>query len=179
MEDGEKPSFENFLSKPSTLTDHLMWQLGSLHVNEDVYRAAELVIGNLNEEGYLTATDDELLGLSQEEGPGNQPPAANSPPTLEMPDIPASVQTGDGIETAVLEGGVAVAEEAEPSAEPTVEASAAPMSRPTLVPKRTAPARVPFSRDALREAIDLVKQMDLSASARATCASACWRNCTT
>ena len=67
MEDSEKPSFENFLSKPSTLTDHLMWQLGSLHVNEDVYRAAELVIGNLNEEGYLIATDDELLGLAQEE----------------------------------------------------------------------------------------------------------------
>jgi RNA polymerase sigma-54 factor len=62
MEDSEKPSFENFLSKPSTLSDHLMWQLGSLHVNEDVYRAAELVIGNLNEEGYLTASDDELLG---------------------------------------------------------------------------------------------------------------------
>ncbi len=56
MEDSEKPSFENFLSKPTTLSDHLMWQLGSLHVNEDVYRAAELVIGNLNEEGYLTAT---------------------------------------------------------------------------------------------------------------------------
>ena len=69
MEDSEKPSFENFLSKPTTLTDHLMWQLGSLHVNEDVYRAAELVIGNLNEEGYLTATDDELLGLADEEQP--------------------------------------------------------------------------------------------------------------
>src|SRR5215469_7609591 len=67
MEDSEKPSFENFLSKPTTLTDHLMWQLGSLHVNEDVYRAAELVIGNLNEEGYLIATDDELLGLAEEE----------------------------------------------------------------------------------------------------------------
>ena len=69
MEDSEKPSFENFLSKPSTLTDHLMWQLGSLHVHEDVYRAAELVIGNLNEEGYLTATDDELLGLSVRNSP--------------------------------------------------------------------------------------------------------------
>ena len=67
MEESEKPSFENFLSKPTTLTDHLMWQLGSLHVNEDVYRAAELVIGNLNEEGYLTATDDELLGLADEQ----------------------------------------------------------------------------------------------------------------
>src|SRR5208283_1047084 len=75
MEDTEKPSFENFLSKPTTLTDHLMWQLGSLHVHEDVYRAAELVIGNLNEEGYLTASDDELLGLADEE----QPVSAEAP----------------------------------------------------------------------------------------------------
>ena len=76
MEDSEKPSFENFLSKPSTLSDHLMWQLGSLHVNEDVYRAAELVIGNLNEEGYLTATDDELLGLAEANGASVSSPAA-------------------------------------------------------------------------------------------------------
>ena len=32
--------------------------------------------------------------------------------------------------------------------------------RPALVPPRTEPSRVPFSRDALREAIDLVRQMD-------------------
>ena len=66
----ERPSFEKFLSSPAGLTEHLMWQLGSLHVNEDVYRAAELVIGNLNEEGYLTASDDELLGLAVEEAQG-------------------------------------------------------------------------------------------------------------
>ena len=45
-----------------------MWQLGSLHVKEDVYRAAELVIGNLNEDGYLIATEDELLGLMEDRG---------------------------------------------------------------------------------------------------------------
>ncbi len=84
MEDSEKPSFENFLSKPTTLTDHLMWQLGSLHVNEDVYRAAELVIGNLNEEGYLTATEDELLGLMDEE-----PVAGFEPPPGADPIMPA------------------------------------------------------------------------------------------
>src|SRR5688572_10540197 len=28
----ERPSFENFLSQPATLTDHLIWQLGSMHV---------------------------------------------------------------------------------------------------------------------------------------------------
>ena len=57
----EKPSFENFLSKPTTLTDHLMWQLGSLHLTLGVREAAELIIGNLDEDGYLTATEEELL----------------------------------------------------------------------------------------------------------------------
>ncbi len=57
----EKPSIENFLSKPSTLTDHLFWQLGSLNLSPAVRDAAEYVIGNLNEDGYLTATDEELL----------------------------------------------------------------------------------------------------------------------
>src|ERR1700758_3799169 len=67
IEDIERPSFENFLSKPTTLTDHLMWQLGSMHLKDDVLAAAELVIGNLNDEGYLTANEDELLGVATEE----------------------------------------------------------------------------------------------------------------
>jgi len=28
----DKPSFENFLSRPSTLTDHLTWQLHAMHL---------------------------------------------------------------------------------------------------------------------------------------------------
>lgn len=69
MEEIERPSFENFLSKPSNLTDHLMWQLGAVNLRPEVYAAAELVIGNLSEEGYLTASEDELLGLAQVAGP--------------------------------------------------------------------------------------------------------------
>ncbi len=60
FEEYDKPSFENFLSQPSTLSDHLMWQLGSLSLSPEVEAAAELVIGNLDENGYLTATDEEL-----------------------------------------------------------------------------------------------------------------------
>ena len=60
-EEIEKPSIENFLSAPATLTDHLFWQLGALNLAPVVREAAEYVIGNLNEDGYLTATDDELL----------------------------------------------------------------------------------------------------------------------
>ena len=61
FEEYDKPSFENFLSQPGTLSDHLMWQLGSLTLEPELRTAAELVIGNLNENGYLTANDEELV----------------------------------------------------------------------------------------------------------------------
>jgi len=64
MEDIERPSFENFLSKPASLTDHLVWQLGSISMRPEVQEAVELIIGNLNEDGYLIASDEELLGVS-------------------------------------------------------------------------------------------------------------------
>ena len=60
FEEFDKPSFEHFLASPSTLSDHLLWQLGSLTLRDDVCLAAELIIGNLDTNGYLTATDDEL-----------------------------------------------------------------------------------------------------------------------
>src|ERR1700733_6644761 len=60
-EEIEKPSIENFLSAPATLTDHLFWQLGALNLTPLVREAAEYIIGNLTEDGYMTATDDELL----------------------------------------------------------------------------------------------------------------------
>jgi RNA polymerase sigma-54 factor len=59
-EESEKPSFENFLSQPTTLSDHLAWQLGALSLDPQLHAAAELVIGNLGQEGYLAATDEEL-----------------------------------------------------------------------------------------------------------------------
>jgi RNA polymerase sigma-54 factor len=60
-EELDSPSFENFLTQPGTLTDHLIWQLGSLSLTDKVRRAAEYIIGNLNEDGYLTFGDEELL----------------------------------------------------------------------------------------------------------------------
>jgi RNA polymerase sigma-54 factor len=64
MEEIERPSFENFLSKPSNLSDHLAWQLGALSLSPEVREAADIIIGNLNEDGYLIASDDELLGVA-------------------------------------------------------------------------------------------------------------------
>ena len=60
FEESDSPSFEQFLTRPGTLTDHLVWQLGSMQLRPDVRDVAELVIGNLNEDGYLTASDEEL-----------------------------------------------------------------------------------------------------------------------
>lgn len=57
----ETPSLENFLSQPGTLTDHLFWQLGSMNLSPAIREAAEYIVGNLNEDGYLNASDDELL----------------------------------------------------------------------------------------------------------------------
>ncbi len=60
FEDSDKPSFEHFLSQPSTLSDHLIWQLGSATLSQEVRAAAELIIGNLDSNGYLTTTDEEM-----------------------------------------------------------------------------------------------------------------------
>ena len=59
-EESEKPSFENFLSQPTTLSDHLAWQLGALSLDAKLHEAAEFVVGNLDEDGYLAASEEEL-----------------------------------------------------------------------------------------------------------------------
>src|ERR1700760_3829753 len=60
-EESEKPSFENFLSQPTTLTDHLAWQLGALTLEPALEIAADFIIGNLEEDGDLTISRDELV----------------------------------------------------------------------------------------------------------------------
>jgi len=56
----EKPSFETFLSSPVTLSDHLHSQLALIALPEAVRDAAEGIIGNLDENGYLTSTSEEI-----------------------------------------------------------------------------------------------------------------------
>ena len=74
FEEIERPAFDNFLSQPSTLTDHLEWQLGSMSLSAEVRLAADLVVGNLNEDGYLTATDEELADAFLESRPSRAVP---------------------------------------------------------------------------------------------------------
>lgn len=56
----ERPSFESFLAKSATLYDHLHWQLNLSVIDANIADAAVSIIGNLNEDGYLTATVEEI-----------------------------------------------------------------------------------------------------------------------
>jgi DNA-directed RNA polymerase specialized sigma54-like protein len=57
----EKPSLESYLSKPGSLQDHLLWQLGALSLSAALRDATEYIVGNLNEDGYLIASQEELF----------------------------------------------------------------------------------------------------------------------
>ncbi|MDP8983273.1 MAG: RNA polymerase factor sigma-54 [Acidobacteriota bacterium] len=59
-ENVEKPSFETFLSSPVTLADHLHSQLAVLVMSEAVRDAAANIIGNLDENGYLQISLEEI-----------------------------------------------------------------------------------------------------------------------
>src|SRR5215210_7656302 len=56
----DAPTFEQFLTRPPSLTDHLEWQLHMSPIEEDICNAAVSVIGNLDAEGRLNATNEEI-----------------------------------------------------------------------------------------------------------------------
>lgn len=55
------PSFEQFLSKKPDLYDHLTWQLILSNVSENIKKAGEIIIGNIDENGYLVASIEEIM----------------------------------------------------------------------------------------------------------------------
>ena len=63
-EAGKKPSPELFLVAPTTLSDHLLGQLRLSPAENDVRRAAEFIIGNLSDDGYLLVPLDEIARLT-------------------------------------------------------------------------------------------------------------------
>ncbi len=56
----DKPSFETFLSAPVTLADYLEQQLSMLVLSEGVRDAADSIIGNIDSNGYLKASLEEI-----------------------------------------------------------------------------------------------------------------------
>lgn len=59
----DAPSFEQFLSHSTSLSEHLQWQLGLLQIPEDVEAAATEIIGNLDESGRLTTSIEEIAAI--------------------------------------------------------------------------------------------------------------------
>jgi len=177
MEDIERPSFENFLSKPSNLTDHLAWQLGALSLRAEVREAADLIIGNLNEDGYLIASDEELLGIAPPASPDADAVTAKSiasevqalgiaaePVTdsAEVSDTTGIADPTDGsgysdpIPPAPAE--VPVTESAFSTGSANSAAAAAPAPEPVPAAR---PSYTPnFSAADLQEALQVVQQLD-------------------
>ncbi len=52
-DDDDRPSYENLLTKKTTLFDHLLWQLKLSRVTEQEILVGSEIIGNIDEEGYL------------------------------------------------------------------------------------------------------------------------------
>ena len=94
----EKPSFETFLSSPKTLSDHLHDQLALVALSEEVRDAAETIIGNLNEDGYLVLTAEEIAAS----GDHTQPDLAEALRVVQTLD-PAGVGARDLRECLLLQ----------------------------------------------------------------------------
>ena len=56
----ELPSFENVLTKTTSLEDHLTWQLSMIAMNLEEKKLGELIIGNLSDDGYFNANLEDL-----------------------------------------------------------------------------------------------------------------------
>jgi RNA polymerase sigma-54 factor len=59
------PSFDQFLSRKPDLYDHLLWQLRMSNAPEDVKKVGEIVIGNIDENGYLIASMEEMRDAAE------------------------------------------------------------------------------------------------------------------
>jgi len=63
--DEELPSYDQTLSNPLTLADHLLWQIRLMDTTDRERAAAEAIIGNIDEDGYLRdMTTDEVAKLA-------------------------------------------------------------------------------------------------------------------
>ncbi|RLB95819.1 MAG: RNA polymerase sigma-54 factor, partial [Deltaproteobacteria bacterium] len=63
-ESRESPGFEPFLARPTSLQDHLLWQLLMTAPTPETERIGSLIAGNLNGDGYLEVSTAELAEMS-------------------------------------------------------------------------------------------------------------------
>jgi RNA polymerase sigma-54 factor len=61
----ELPPIENTLSTAGSLADHLLWQLSLQTHDEDVKEIGRAIIGNLDDDGYLVASVEEIAAMGE------------------------------------------------------------------------------------------------------------------
>jgi RNA polymerase sigma-54 factor len=61
----EVPALENTLSRSPSLWDHLNWQANLTFFDKADREVAQLIIGNINEDGYLSVPEEELARTTQ------------------------------------------------------------------------------------------------------------------
>jgi RNA polymerase sigma-54 factor len=61
----DAPTFEQFLTRPPSLAEHLEWQLNMSTVDPEVADGAIAVIGNLDADGRLNATNEEMAAMQK------------------------------------------------------------------------------------------------------------------
>lgn len=59
-EDREAPSFDSVLTRSPSLKEHLLWQLRMSALDESQMEIGALIVNNLNEDGYLQASVEDL-----------------------------------------------------------------------------------------------------------------------
>jgi RNA polymerase sigma-54 factor len=59
-EEHDEFPIENTLTRPPNLTDHLTWQLAMSDASPRIKEIGGFIIGNIDEDGYLRATDEEI-----------------------------------------------------------------------------------------------------------------------
>jgi len=60
-EEHEEFPIENTLTRPPNLSDHLTWQLSMSDASPRTKEIAQFIIGNIDEDGYLRASNDEVM----------------------------------------------------------------------------------------------------------------------
>ena len=63
----ESPDFESFIAHKESLRDHLLWQLLMTSPTQEEEKIGSLIVGNLNEDGYLEASVENLATMSGSE----------------------------------------------------------------------------------------------------------------
>ncbi|MGD9082681.1 MAG: RNA polymerase factor sigma-54 [Desulfobacterales bacterium] len=64
IEKKESPNFESFVARKQSLRDHLLWQLLMTSPTEDEEKISSIIIGNLDKDGYLDASVEDIVQMS-------------------------------------------------------------------------------------------------------------------